>query len=249
MQDNVFGYEIKDGAYRVNKTEARFVRKAFKQYLNGTSTPLISKSFNEMNVSTRKKNGRWTHSMIISMLKNKRYCGELGYPKIVCKSMQEEAIKRLYDSNFYKGRSEAKKLNQMSPFYKMMECRHCGNRIWLYENDGISYWCATRTKTKCDLADHRKKIGIIDEELHRCTLRLINELIENPSNIEHVENLNYNNLEVVKIENQIDQLLCNESNNVGEINELLKRKYELLYERYENDNISESDMNTLKSIH
>lgn len=240
MLDNVYGYEIKDGTYRVQKTEARFVRNAFERYINGTSTSMISKYFNEMNISTRKKNGRWTHTMIINMLKNRRYCGELGYPQIVSKSIQEEAIKRLHDNNFYKGRIDAKKLNLTSPFYKMMECRHCGNRIWLYEYDGIYYWCATKTKTKCALADYRKKIGILDEELHRCTLELINELIEDPEIIQHIENFNYNNLDVVKVENQIKQLLRNETNNVREINEYLKKKYELLYERYDEDNISET---------
>ena len=57
MLDRTFGYEIVDGKYRVQKTEAGIVRTVMEKVISGESYFKISKQLNADKVKTRKKAG------------------------------------------------------------------------------------------------------------------------------------------------------------------------------------------------
>lgn len=58
MLDTTYGYEIIDGGYRVQKTEARQVRNIIEKVIAGMSNNMIADWLNANHISTRKK--RWT---------------------------------------------------------------------------------------------------------------------------------------------------------------------------------------------
>ena len=75
-----YGYDIIDGQYVINKTEAPWVRYIFKQTLAGVSCHRIAVELNRKDVPA-KKGGQWTGSTIRSILHNERYVGDCLYQK------------------------------------------------------------------------------------------------------------------------------------------------------------------------
>ena len=59
MLDTTYGYEIIDGGYRVQKTEARYVRNVIEKVIAGVSSTKIADWLNANHISTRKKGGRF----------------------------------------------------------------------------------------------------------------------------------------------------------------------------------------------
>ena len=78
MLDRTFGYEISNGKYRVQKTEAKYVRKIFQDVIDNRSYVQIAKWLNDNKVKTRKQGGKWSHTMVKRTILNRRYSGEIG---------------------------------------------------------------------------------------------------------------------------------------------------------------------------
>ncbi len=107
MLDKTYGYEVKDGRYQICRTEAKIVRQIFTDVIDGKSAYGIVADLNERNIQTRRKNGKWYHGMITKIVRNPRYSGERGYPGIVKKSVQNEAITAMERKSLYRIRTSA----------------------------------------------------------------------------------------------------------------------------------------------
>ncbi len=231
MRDLIYGYEIKDGLLRVKKSEAKYVRFMFDEYLKGKSLCNIANWLNKNNAPVHKQGGKWSHGMISRIIKNLRYSGDMGYPNIITKSQQQEAIHMLENRDCNMSRKKAGSRNKDSPFYKMGKCSKCGSNIRVYDYKGTLY-------LKC--SNEKDKGCLLESELRELTLYMINELIENNDLIECVDNKELNILEITKIENQINEMLKNHEASCNEINRLMKVKHQVVYEQYKNDSIAES---------
>lgn len=240
MQDRIYGYEIVSGRLQVKKTEAKIIRNIFDEVLNENSLMSIAGKLNNMEILVRKKNGNWTHSMVSNIVKNRRYCGELGYPKIINKNIQDKAAAMLKNKALHKGKVASSNLNKESPFYKKVECKTCGRKIWLYDHEGIRYWHCASVNMKYNCKTYRKWEGYLDIELQQLVLSFINELINDPMQIQYEENVRHNNLEIVKIENEIKNKMNRVKCDMCEIRRLLAKKYSMKYLQYEDDKISET---------
>ena len=240
MLDQLYGYEVKDGIYRVQKNEAKIIRAVFNDIIEGKSIVSIANDLNEKGIRTRKKDAKWYHGMISKMIRNRRYCGELGYPKIVNVSIQNEAIRCLDNRSFRKGRLKSSKRNKESPFYKMIYCRNCGSNFWLYEGSELFYWrCTADIRTGgCGL--YHRNDGIKDEDIHDVVLEAINDLIGSPELIMNLGSMKPNHLEIVRLDNEIKKLLQSNQEEIAMVGKLLKDKYQLSYAQYDADYISET---------
>lgn len=240
MLDQLYGYEIKDGIYRVQKKEAKIIRSMFHDVIDGKTVTAIANNLNEQGIETRKKDAKWYHGMISRIIRNRRYCGELGYPKIVNVSIQNEAISILNNRNLRKRRLNSSKRNKESPFYKMIHCENCGSNFWLYEGKEMFYWrCTADIRTGgCGL--YHRNDGIKDEDMHGVVLEAINDLISSPQLIMNLGSMQPNHLEIVKIDNEIRKLLQTDKEEMTMIEKLLKDKYQLSYAQYDADYISET---------
>lgn len=250
MIDRIYGYEIKKGIYQVQKTEAKVVRSIFEDIISGKGPNVIALNLQKNGIPTRKNNGKWTSSMIKQMVRNRRYSGELGYPKIVNKSIQNTAIEVV---NNLKGSEIMRnfcKINKSSPFYRMIKCDNCGINMNISVINENYYWrcCTDKSRSNCD--NYKKCDGIADEDINLLALEVINELISKPEKIKNVGSINYNKLNIVKIDNQIKEHIKNDKHDIKEIENLIKEKHRIAYAQYDEDYISETMMlsETLKKL-
>ena len=77
-----YGYDLANGNFVVNQTQAPIVKEIFARAINGEGTPAIAKDLNERGIPTGTKrrdgsDGIWTPAMILGMLKNITYTGDI----------------------------------------------------------------------------------------------------------------------------------------------------------------------------
>ena len=153
MLDRTYGYEVKNGRYQICRMEAGIVRQIFADVIDGKGVHRIATDLNERNILTRREGGKWYHGMITKMIRNPRYSGERGYPGIVKKSVQNEAITALERKSLYRTRTNSNRRNKQSPLNGMIKCQNCGSGFCLYEVNEIRFWRCTSYdgKSGCNL--------------------------------------------------------------------------------------------------
>ncbi len=85
--NSLFGYNVKDGALTVNDTEAEVVRCIFHKYADeGKGTRVIARELYEENISPpERKSDYWSSAMILRILRNEKYVGDLLQKKYITK--------------------------------------------------------------------------------------------------------------------------------------------------------------------
>lgn len=243
MLDRTFGYEIVDGKYRVQKTEAGIVRTVMEKVISGESYFKISKQLNADKVKTRKKGGKWTHTMISNMVKNRRYSGELGYPKIVSMELQERALNVLKKKESESKIKKSISRNKESPFFKKIRCSQCGSYVFLYDDGEERYWRCIREKekhgkNKCGIYEYYD--GVKDSDMRNAASELLSEIASGKIEIVPQGEKVPNHLKIVKIENRMKELLESENVDFEQIDQLLRKKNEIRYGQYRYETSSET---------
>jgi len=72
----IYGYDIKNRKMTVNEEQANVVRSIFDMYLVGIGSNRIAKYLNENNIPSP-KNSVWNKNVVIGILKNEKYIGDL----------------------------------------------------------------------------------------------------------------------------------------------------------------------------
>ena len=75
-----YGYIWKDGKILVDPTQAKIVKRIFRELLSGKGTEAIAKELNQEQIPT-KKGGHWTSSSIRGIIKNEKYTGDCIFQK------------------------------------------------------------------------------------------------------------------------------------------------------------------------
>ena len=79
----VFGYTVKDGVLHINKDEAEIVKSIFYKYtVEDKGTYTIAKELNQNSIKPPKGN-TWSSTIILRILKNEKYAGDLVQRKSV----------------------------------------------------------------------------------------------------------------------------------------------------------------------
>lgn len=77
-----FGYDLKDGRLTVNQNEAQTVRRIFYEFLrNGKGANRIAAEFRAEGVEVSARMKTWSHTAVLRILKNEKYCGDLTQQK------------------------------------------------------------------------------------------------------------------------------------------------------------------------
>ena len=81
---SLLGYDVKDGQLTINQGGARIVRKIYQWYVfGGMSSAGIAKRLTEEGIRTARGNREWNSGVVIKILKNEKYCGDLLQKKTV----------------------------------------------------------------------------------------------------------------------------------------------------------------------
>ena len=75
-----YGYIWKDGKILVDPTQAKIVKRIFRELLSGKGTEAIAKELNQEHIPT-KKGGRWNSTSIRGIIKNEKYTGDCIFQK------------------------------------------------------------------------------------------------------------------------------------------------------------------------
>lgn len=245
MLDRLYGYEIADGKYRVQKTEAKTIRAVMEKAASGHSYTGLAAGLNADQIKTRKKDGKWTHTMISNMIKNRRYSGELGYPKIVSRELQERAVSILKEKQTENATKKSISNNKKSPFFKKIRCSQCGSNVFLYDDGEERYWrCVKETgkygKSICGIYEYHD--GVRDSDIRKAVSELFDEIATGKTEIVPQGEKRPDHLGIVKIENRMKELLESENVDFEQVDRLLRKKNEIRYEQYRYETSSETMM-------
>ena len=72
----MYGYEVRNGSFAIKPEEAAVVRRIFQMYLGGKGSVKIMKLLTEEGVPAP-MGGLWNASVVMEMLKNEKYAGDL----------------------------------------------------------------------------------------------------------------------------------------------------------------------------
>jgi DNA invertase Pin-like site-specific DNA recombinase len=79
---DMLGYDVRGGKMYINEEGAETVRKIFYKYLEeGKGTNVIAKELREEGVKTSTYMKDWSYTVILRVLKNEKYCGDLVQQK------------------------------------------------------------------------------------------------------------------------------------------------------------------------
>ncbi|MGN0461010.1 MAG: recombinase family protein [Ruminococcus sp.] len=79
---DMLGYDVRNGKMYINEEGAETVRKIFHKYLEeGKGTNTIAKELREEGVKTSTYMKDWSYTVILRVLKNEKYCGDLVQQK------------------------------------------------------------------------------------------------------------------------------------------------------------------------
>lgn len=240
----MLGYYLKKGNICIHQKEAMDVNQVIQKCIAKESPTQIAKWMNKNNIPTLKKNALWTHAMVSKMIRNLRYSGADDFPIIISKSEQLKAIEILENRAEHKNRIKSEKRNKESPFYKMIYCGECQCRMRLYENSKSFYWECSSIASSKKCSTNRMGDYIWNESIYLLTLEVINEMIGNTNQIIDVGKRKFNHLNEVLIENEIKQLLKEETTDIELVHDLLQKKYLIKYK--ELDTIYSSETVLLK---
>ena len=72
----MYGYEVRNGSFAIKPEEAAVVRRIFQMYLEGMGSVKIMKLLTEEG-GPAPLGGLWNASVVMEMLKNEKYVGDL----------------------------------------------------------------------------------------------------------------------------------------------------------------------------
>ena len=120
-----YGYKILDGILVPDEDESLIVKEIFQKYVNGNSLKSIAEELNIRGIIYLGKKCRWNKSRIASIIEDRKYIGEKGYPGIISSELFEE-------SNMVKNKKSFKPKvwsKEVEVYKTIVYCGQCGKTM------------------------------------------------------------------------------------------------------------------------
>lgn len=79
---DMLGYDVRNGKLIINEVGAEIVRLIFHKYLDeGKGCHVIANELRDAGIKTASRMKEWSHTVILRLLKNEKYCGDLVQQK------------------------------------------------------------------------------------------------------------------------------------------------------------------------
>jgi hypothetical protein len=79
---SMLGYDVKDGKMIINEEGAKIVRLIFDKFVNeGKGTHVIARELREDGIVTHTNMQKWSNTVILRIIRNEKYCGDLVQKK------------------------------------------------------------------------------------------------------------------------------------------------------------------------
>lgn len=80
----LLGYNLHKGVLTINEEEAEIVRLIFYKYtIEGKGTHVIARELYEANIKSKRQRSRWSNTVILKILRNEKYVGDLLQKKTI----------------------------------------------------------------------------------------------------------------------------------------------------------------------
>lgn len=97
---DMLGYDVRNGKLYINEDGAEIVRRIFHMYLDeGKGAHVIAKQLREEGVQTSRYMKDWSYTVIMRLLKNEKYCGDLVQQKTYTPDYLSHAKKEIKASS------------------------------------------------------------------------------------------------------------------------------------------------------
>jgi DNA invertase Pin-like site-specific DNA recombinase len=96
----LYGYDIKDNVWTINKEEAKVVRKIYELYLDKVPMSGIIKYLQDNGIKTINGNDRWNHTTIERMLTQEKYIGNVRLQKTIT-VLHKSRYASEYDTKYF----------------------------------------------------------------------------------------------------------------------------------------------------
>ena len=135
----LFGYDVQEGKYVPNPTEAKLLNELFKMYAQGSySYEKLAKWLNDNGHKTT-SGGKWDASGVSVVLKKEEYCGDIDnrYPELITRALYEK-VAGVRKANV-KGTGKVDKASKrVNLAVKILKCENCGSN---YVAGKDQYFC------------------------------------------------------------------------------------------------------------
>ena len=79
---NMLGYDVRNGQLFINEEGAKIVRMIFDKFVNeGKGTHVIARELREAGITTSTYMKQWSNTVILRIIRNEKYCGDLVQKK------------------------------------------------------------------------------------------------------------------------------------------------------------------------
>ena len=217
-----YGYKYQNGSIIIDKSEQCVLLKIFEFYLEGSSLLNISKFLNDEKIEYMPNTYGWNKSRIMRIIEDKRYIGDETYPQIISPNYHNMMMELKYKKNTQKYTDRTSDIfNIKVPVF----CPSCGSQMLR------RHWSDTRFKDKwcCKNEDCGKEICIENELLIIKLTELLNHVIKNPQIIKNEINDAEVDMDVLKIENDINQALDSNNFDKDELRQKILKCVKLKY--------------------
>lgn len=175
------GYKMVNGKIKIDETNAKVVKKVFKDYLSGASTYGLAKELTAMGFLNANNKPSWNHGSIGKILENIKYLGDDLYPQIIEKEQFEQVQSRRKERCQALGRTaQPNSMVNQYTFSGKLRCGECGEIYRKYvEHSGKP---SERTNWKCKKYIYKNRVhcrcGVItDEQIKEAFIIAVNYII------------------------------------------------------------------------
>ena len=228
-----YGYVIREGYIRVDKTAASVIQGIYIDYLNGKSFSAIAKDLTDKGIDYYQGKTAWNKHMVKRILECPMYCGTEKYPQIIDND-QFTAVSKLISTK-YSGYNTDPRATVLK---KRAFCQECGERI-VHDVQNRNY-----RRWKC-----KRCAGTVinDEPFYKRIRDILNSVIDHPELLDETEpkETYESEPEITAKSNEIIQMLNSPGLNFETAFEDILNLASLKYDNCEYD-ISEELTETIK---
>ena len=180
-----YGYEIRDGNI-CTSNDSKVVKLIYKLYIKKRSKAYI---VNYLNKKGYKYNtgGNWYFRLVDQILKNEKYCGKHGYPKIIDKKIFDE-VKVIREARYNNHIRHNQIINSgriENAYHKKIICAECNEEYIRLKRIGMkNIWVCKNSQN--DVCNSR---FISEDELNIRSIELFRYLKLHTENIAHRESM------------------------------------------------------------
>lgn len=140
----------KDDNFIINKTEAKVIKRIYKEFASGKSKLAIARDLRAEGMLQNFQTAQYAHTHIDNVLKNEDYTGLHGKPQIISKQLFEQ-VKRIFEQN---RRAVKVKTKRLALAVNLMEYpdSECPKKKYYVNTRAGYYYCILdmdETKKRC----------------------------------------------------------------------------------------------------